>query len=314
MRSPAFPNGSCSSGEGCAFVAELNPTGTELISAQFLGGASLTGDAVGVDGQGNVYLLVGLPPPSRFINGNVAQIEKMDNAGAVVFSQQIVVGPNGVDPLSLSVDSAGDARFLIQENSSPLRYVIFYLDPNNNLTQQTSPISAGSAIALGPTGNLFLAGQIAAGQLSTTPSAYQVSPGSGDHAFLAELDPTGQFVLYATYLAGNGTDAGLAVAVDSTGNAYVTGNTNSDDFGVTEGVFQPAYAGDTDAFVARIDPFPTIAAPTSTATAIATVTPTPPLPQRRPSQSPQPCRARRYLRECLRGHRRRSRRSLRPRP
>jgi hypothetical protein len=299
---PGFPaSGSCTTGEGCAFVAELNPIGTELISAQFLGGASYRGDAVGVDGQDNVYLLAEFN--SKQINGKVAQIEKIDNAGSVVFSTEIVVGPYGVYPLSLSVDSAGDARFLIEENGS--RNVLFYLDPNNNLTQQTAPIQGGNAIALGPTKNLFLAGQIARGQLSTTPSAYQVSPANGDHAFLAELDPTGQFVLYATYLAGSGFDAGLAVAVDSNGNAYVTGNTNSDDFDVTEGVFQPSYGGDTDAFVARIDPFPTIAAPISTATATATVTATlnatatatltatatvarTPLPTRVPSQTASP--------------------------
>src|SRR5204863_1173594 len=71
-------------------------------------------------------------------------------------------------------------------------------------------------------------------------------------AFVTKLDPAGALV-YSTYLGGTGDEAGHAIAVDSAGNAYVTGTTTSADF-PTVGPFQPTLRGGGDAFVAKLDP------------------------------------------------------------
>ncbi len=70
-------------------------------------------------------------------------------------------------------------------------------------------------------------------------------------AFVAKYDPNGNLV-YATYLGGANTEGATGVSVDSAGNAYVTGYTNSSDFPTTPGVFQSANAGTNDAFVAKL--------------------------------------------------------------
>ena len=90
-------------------------------------------------------------------------------------------------------------------------------------------------------------------------------------AIVAKLDPTGSKLLYSTYLGGNRDDIGLAIAVDSAGNAYVTGATSSFNFPVTTGAFQSRFGGvggepirhptdaaplfePGDAFITKLDP------------------------------------------------------------
>ena len=72
---------------------------------------------------------------------------------------------------------------------------------------------------------------------------------------MTKLNPTGSAPLvYSTYLGGNGDDAGNGIAVDGTGNAYVTGNTGSTNFPTTPGAFQTTSGGSYDAFVTKLNP------------------------------------------------------------
>jgi hypothetical protein len=78
------------------------------------------------------------------------------------------------------------------------------------------------------------------------------------NTFVIKMNPTGTAPAYSSLLGGNGYfDLGTAIALDSAGNAYVTGETNSTDFPVTQGAFQRHKAGSSngeDAFVAKIIP------------------------------------------------------------
>src|SRR5207244_4370657 len=74
-------------------------------------------------------------------------------------------------------------------------------------------------------------------------------------AFVTKLNPTGSGLVYSTYL-GTGYDSGRAIAVDSAGNAYVTGETSSNNFPTTPGAFQstlsPGAGG--NAFATKLNP------------------------------------------------------------
>ena len=77
--------------------------------------------------------------------------------------------------------------------------------------------------------------------------------GSND-AFVAKLNPSGSALVYSTYLGGSSNDHALAIAVDSSGNAYVAGPTQSTNF-PTYSPFQGTNAGGVrDAFVAKLNP------------------------------------------------------------
>jgi hypothetical protein len=93
----------------------------------------------------------------------------------------------------------------------------------------------------------------------TTVGAFQTKCGAGcvndTDEFVSKLNNNGSALLYSSYLGGSGRDGGRAIALDSSGNAYVAGETTSIDFPTTTGAFQTNYAsgtnGTTDAFISK---------------------------------------------------------------
>jgi hypothetical protein len=65
-----------------------------------------------------------------------------------------------------------------------------------------------------------------------------VAPGAWYTAFVSKFSPDGSSLVYSTYLGGEGEDYGYAIAVDSSGSAYVTGLTTSNTFPITSGAYQ----------------------------------------------------------------------------
>lgn len=101
-----------------------------------------------------------------------------------------------------------------------------------------------SRIAIDSTGNAYVAGVTASGDFpaSPTPQATTFGGGSAQRGvFVAKIDPTGSTLLYSTYLSGSATQQATGLALDASGNAYVTGNTTSTDFPVRN-AFQPTCA------------------------------------------------------------------------
>jgi hypothetical protein len=123
----------------------------------------------------------------------------------------------------------------------------------------TPPFSYGfqiEDIRVDSTGAAYVVGY-SSPNFPTTSNAFLGSVTSGDHAFVAVVNPTGTALTYATYLAGttSATDTAYGVAVDSLGKIYVTGDTDSLTFPTTAGVFQTKNSsGSQTAFVAKIDP------------------------------------------------------------
>ena len=99
-----------------------------------------------------------------------------------------------------------------------------------------------NAIAVDGTGHAYVTGSTTSKDFPTR-NAYQAShPGWGadnSSAFVAKLLPDGSDLVYSTYLGGRFDSVGAGIAVDSQGNAYVTGTTDTDDFPTTAGVLQP---------------------------------------------------------------------------
>ena len=107
-------------------------------------------------------------------------------------------------------------------------------------------------IALDSAGNIYIAGTSDSADFPTTGDIQDQFVALAD-AVVVKLDPSASSILYATYLGGDGLDAGQAIAVDGAGNAYVGGFTNSADF-PTQAPLQATIGGNFDGFVAKIDP------------------------------------------------------------
>jgi len=112
----------------------------------------------------------------------------------------------------------------------------------------------GRGIAVDAAGAAYIIGETASADFPTTPGAIQATFGGGtEDAFVAKLAPDGAALAYATYLGGSGFDDGRAIAVDTTGAAYVTGSASAG-FPTTAGAVQPTLHGLRDAFVAKLTP------------------------------------------------------------
>ena len=109
---------------------------------------------------------------------------------------------------------------------------------------------AGMGIAVDGAGQVYVTGSTGSTDFPTM-NAFQPTWAGSEDAFVAQLSPDGTALNFSTYLGGNGFDGGRGIAVDGAGLVSVTGSTRSTDF-PTANALQPALAGDSDAFVARL--------------------------------------------------------------
>jgi hypothetical protein len=108
-----------------------------------------------------------------------------------------------------------------------------------------------AALATDNSGSAYITGNTTdTGVTFGTQNAYQGTSGGGSDAFLVRIIVAKVELVYSTYLGGSGNDGGTAVAADSSGNAYVVGQTASANFPRTSG---SPYAGGTDVFLAKIN-------------------------------------------------------------
>jgi hypothetical protein len=106
----------------------------------------------------------------------------------------------------------------------------------------------GYGIALDGSGNIYVAGSTSSSDLPVTSDAYQSLSGGNSDAFILKLNPSGSSLLYSTYLGGSDNDYAYGVAVDGSGNAYVTG-TLTGTLSTTVNAYQSSNAGYYDAFI-----------------------------------------------------------------
>ncbi len=112
----------------------------------------------------------------------------------------------------------------------------------------------GIGIAIDTTGNAYMTGFTGSSDFPTTSGAYNTNHNSGDDVFVLKLNPTGSALIYSTYVGGNGIDNGYSIAIDASGNAYVTGFTESMDFPTTSGAYERIFNGGYyDVFVFKLN-------------------------------------------------------------
>ena len=216
-----------------AFIAKLNATGTALVYSTYLGGsADNEATGIAVDGAGNAYV-AGFTDSSDFPAVNA--FETSLGAGTCADSSPYPC----YDAFAAKLDAAGSA----------LSY---------STLLGGSLDDYGTAIAVDKFGNAYVAGLTDSTDLPTTAGAFQqVYQGGNYDGFVVKLGPSGGAPIYATYLGGSGEDHANAIAVDSAGDAFVTGQTNSDNFPAVN-AFENSYTGGAcgcfDAFVTEVNP------------------------------------------------------------
>jgi len=240
---------------GDAFVAKLNPAGTALVYATYLGGSGdERGSAIAVDSKGNAYVGGDTLSPN-FPTLNPYQSSFKGSGGSPALCSTCGTLVNFGDGFVAELNAAGTA-------------LVFSTYLGGALDDSVT------ALALDGSGNVYVGGATLSSDFPVL-NAYQSKYGgaastsaqpvlkTGD-GFVTKFDPTGKLV-YSTYLGGSADDAIMALAVDSTGAAYVTGFTSSANFPASANAAQKTFAGPAtvtgqrgfvwgDAFVAKLAP------------------------------------------------------------
>jgi fibronectin type 3 domain-containing protein len=108
-------------------------------------------------------------------------------------------------------------------------------------------------IKIDPTGNALITGRTASKNFPTTTNSYQTYNRGNYDVFVTKLAANGSSLLFSTLVGGGTTDYGYDIEIDSDGNTYITGRTESSNFPTTDGVWDKTHNGGTDVFVFKLN-------------------------------------------------------------
>jgi hypothetical protein len=276
----AGPYQAASGGGVDVFVAKLSAAGTGLLYATYIGGRSDDkGAAIAVDNLGQVYI-TGSTTSTNFplvlsnratLGGSTAAFAlKLNAAGNTLLYSGYLGGTTWEVGTAIAVDAtynayiAGDtqsANFPTKNGSQPTLgggtdAFITKLNPAGGYAFSTFLGGAGNehagGIAVDSSGDIFVAGGTSSANFPVV-SPLQASLAGTQNAFVTKISNAGT-VAFSTYLGGSGgtLQQASAIALDSAGNPYIAGVTNSASFPVTSGAFQNALNGEQSAFVTKM--------------------------------------------------------------
>jgi Beta-propeller repeat/Secretion system C-terminal sorting domain len=269
-----------------AFVTKLNSAGSALVYSTFIGGnGSDYGSSIAINAGGNAYI-TGYTSSTNFnttlgayqttFGGGYSDVfvTKLNSTGtALVYSTYIGGGIEDYG-YSIAIDVSGNAYITGSTSSSDYpatsgayktngcgnsdAFVTKLNSTGSSIVYSTfiggSQDDGGNSIAIDASGNAYITGSTSSSNYPIL-GAYQTTFGGGySDAFVTKLNSTGSALVYSTFIGGSGDDGGNSIAIDASGNAYITGSTSSTNFDTTSGAYQTTFGGTNDAFVTKISP------------------------------------------------------------
>ncbi|MFX0091805.1 MAG: SBBP repeat-containing protein [Candidatus Hodarchaeota archaeon] len=265
---------------GTIFVSKLNNVGNGLVFSTFI--SSSDGydeiEGIAVDADGNSYI-TGWTNSSTFPIKNAYQsivggswdifVTKFNSAGNDLIFSTFLGGSWGEEPRDIAVDTNGNSYVVGITSSSDFPMQNAY-DNTLNWTDGfvTKLNTAGNGlifstylggdyseeangIAVDTNGNSYITGYTQSTDFPTM-NAYQSNISGNYDTFVTKLNIAGNGLVFSTYLGGSGFDWVHGIAVDSTGNSYVAGNTDSSDFPVFN-AYDNTHGGGEDVFISKIN-------------------------------------------------------------
>ena len=275
------------------FVTKLNASGSALIYSTFIGGSGASrANSIAIDSTGNAYVTgdtgslgdysttAGAFDRTHNGFGDVF-VTKLNASGSALIYSTFIGGGGGEAGYGIAIDSTGNAYVTGFTGSLdyPTTAGAFQTTNRGNqdvfVTELNASGSAliystflggvgidlGNGIAIDSTGNAYVTGLTSSPAYPTTPGAFQTTRAGSQDVFFTKLNAGGSALIYSTYIGGSLDDISKGIAIDSTGNAYLTGQTLSTNYPTTAGAFDTTYNGAGDVFVTKIDITPT---PTTT--------------------------------------------------
>lgn len=264
---------------GDAFVAKLSASGNTLLYSTYLGGSDNDGawDIV-LDDDYNIYITgvtyspdfpLANPLDTQLDGNSDAFVSKLSAAGDLLSYSTFLGGSRGDVGWNITVDTDGSAIIGGWTASSDFPMVNAYYENHGGARDAfiaklaasgdsiifSTYMGAGAdegvfAIDIDNIGNIYVAGPTASTYFPTV-NAYDDTKNGQEDAFIAKLSPSGDSIFYSTFYGGVLDDMAWGIAVDSVGNAYITGYTASADLPLVQ-PFDASYNWYGDAFVAAL--------------------------------------------------------------
>jgi Ser-Thr-rich glycosyl-phosphatidyl-inositol-anchored membrane family/FG-GAP-like repeat/Beta-propeller repeat/FG-GAP repeat len=278
-------------GDTDAFIVKINPTGTELVYATYLGGSNREDEfgneragGIAVDSSGFAYV-TGCTNSADFPTVNPIQpthgattncdafVSKLNETGNGLIYSTFLGGPGADAANAIAVDDQGSAYIVGDAGkdfpgdpfTSSTHVFVAKINPAGSAVVFSMFLRGNSYefatdVAVDSAHNIYVVGNTFSTDFPVTPNAAQPTKGGGSSnnnhdAFVTKIKADGSGLVYSTYLGGSKDDEASGIALDDLGNAYITGVTQSTlDFPI-KNAFQPAYGGERgDAFVTKLNP------------------------------------------------------------
>ena len=220
-------------------ITKINSTGTAFVYSTYLGGSDNEQPHSLITNEAGELFVYGVtyssdyPVSTGAVGGSLTGaadiiVSRFDAAGASLIASTYV---GGTDNDGVNINTA------FTRNSLKYNY----------------GDDARGEIMLDNTGNVYIASSTQSINFPTTPGALQLASGGAQDAVVFKLNPTFTTFGYSTYLGGTGNDAGYSLKVNSAGEVFVTGGTESNNFPTTTGSLDETYGGAIDGYVSRIN-------------------------------------------------------------
>jgi hypothetical protein len=262
-----------------AFIVRLDASGSLAYSTYLGGGGSDTATGIALDYAGNAYVSgyttsVQFPttpgaPQTSFHGGTDAFLAKYSAAGSLLYST--LLGGSGTDlARSVAVTPSGrpciagytdSADLPVQNALQPVKAgqgdaLVACLSPGGSTWDYVTYLGGRGpddayAIAESASGNAYVTGATYSDDFPVTAGAFQTVRRGDYDAYVVKLAPTGNARVYSTLVGGSGSDTGMALAVDFSGQVWGAGATSSLDLPVRN-AWQAANQGGLDGFVFRL--------------------------------------------------------------
>jgi hypothetical protein len=274
-----------------AFVSKFTADGSTLLYSTYLGGDGINGNdgglGIAVDGAGSAYI-TGFTTSTNFpttpnaydtsYNGQSTgqsdvYVTKLNATGTALIYSTYLGGRLFEEFPDIALDGAGRAYITGTTYSTDYPTTAGVLDPSHNQfedifitvlnnTGSTLVYSTflggngrdiGGGITVDGAGSVYVTGDTQSSNFPTTSSAFDTTYDGNTDAVVAKLTADGSALVFSTYLGGENTDYGGGIVVDTMGNVFVTGTTDSSTFPVTAGAYDTSPNGSFDVFVSKVN-------------------------------------------------------------
>ena len=276
---------SSSNGSSDIIISKIGASGNNLEYSTYLGGSDFdTGESIAVDDNGNTYITGETQSTDFAVTSGAFQttiggsndvfVTKIDATGSNLLYATYIGGSNLDRGYAIALDAGNNAYVTGSTQSSDYSTTsgthqvsidgnndvfVTKLDATgNSLIYSTyiggSDVDSGLSIAIDDSDNAYIGGSTRSNDFDVTGNAFQTTNEGGLYdVFVTKLDPTGNNLLFSTFIGGDDSESCTSIDVDNNGNSYITGNTSSTNYDVTNGAYQTTIGGNTDAFVTKLN-------------------------------------------------------------